>query len=45
MQKIYSRNTALPGMNATYVNIPFSVKQVFGTEGRVKINATIDGAP
>lgn len=44
MQKFTAELLPVPGMNATYVNIPFSVKKVFSTDGQVKIKATIDGA-
>jgi hypothetical protein len=31
-------------MDATFVEIPLNVEDVFGTRGRVKVKATIDGA-
>ena len=34
-----------PGMDATYVIIPFSVEEVYGTKGQVKVRAAIDGVP
>lgn len=31
-------------MNAAYVNFPFSVEELFGTRGQVKIKAVFDGS-
>lgn len=31
-----------PGMDASYVTIPFSVPEVYGTKGQVKVKAMID---
>jgi hypothetical protein len=33
------------GRGGVYVNMPFDVKEVFGTKGRVAVNALIDGEP
>lgn len=32
-----------PKMDTAYVSIPFSVEEVFGTKGMVKVKATFDG--
>jgi hypothetical protein len=31
------------GMNAGYIEFPFSVEEVFGTRGMVKVKALFDG--
>ena len=31
------------GMNAAYIEFPFSVEKLFGTRGQVKVKATFDG--
>ncbi len=34
-----------PGMDATYIEFPYNVQELFGTNGQVKISASIDGVP
>ncbi len=34
-----------PGMDSAFLTVPFSVKEVFGTRGLVKVKGTINGAP
>ncbi len=33
------------GQDSAWINIPFSVEEVYGTKGRVKVKATFDGIP
>lgn len=47
MSQIYEFEAELkkvPDLDGAYVEIPFDVKQVFGT-GRVPVHATFDGLP
>ena len=32
-----------PGMDASYITIPFSVQEFYGTKGQVKVKVTIKG--